>query len=317
MKTLIIGVIGTGHMGEYHVNVLISLKNISKIFIFDIDKEKLKEITNKFDVFKTNSLEELLQKVDCCVLAVQTTLHFKIGIQVLKAGKHLLIEKPITNNIEEAKELINVANTKKLVLQVGHVERFNGAVQELQNTIKNPFLWESRRIGPNTYRSNDVGVSMDLLIHDIDIALRSIDDDIISITAASQSFFNTEHEDVISATLRFKKGCIANFIASRVSHQKVRTLHISQKNSYLFLDFTTQDFQIHRQANTNIVTYNEKIRYRQESLIERLFVHKENPLKLELSHFLDSIINKKSTKKTNEIDLKTLTIIKEIQKKCK
>ena len=120
------------------------------------------------------------------------------------------------------------------------------------------------------------------------LLLRSLQDEVVSITASGRKVLS-DYEDVISACLQFKKGCIANFVASRVSQQKVRTLSISQEDSYLFLDFTTQDLQIHRQANTNIVTYNEKIRYRQEVLIERLFIHKENALKLELLHFMEAI----------------------------
>ena len=302
-------------MGQYHVNVLTSLQNkVDSIVIYDQDASRRKFIADRFSVNEASSMEDLFSLCDACILAAPTTLHHQLGMEILRADKHLLVEKPIAEKIEEAEELIDTAFKRNLVFQVGHVERFNGAVIELQNTVEEPYLWESRRLGPPNTRITDVGVCMDMLIHDIDIALRTIKDEIVEINASGKKIVNN-HEDVVCASLHFEKGCIANFIASRVTHQKVRTLFISQKDSYLHLDFTTQDLQIYRESNTDTTTLSEKIRYRHKSFMERLFIHKENPLKLEQTHFIDKIVASDTSANTNVMDLQTLRVTQSILKK--
>ena len=306
------GVVGAGHMGSYHINVLSSLSNINFIGVFDIDRTKFKIAEKKYNLKGYSSLDELLEECDAISLAVPTTLHYSLAKKALKKGVHILIEKPICQTTEEAEELIAIAKTKELTLHVGHVERFNGAVQELINIVEKPLLWESRRLGPNLGRIQDVGVVLDLMIHDIDICLRTIKSKVIDINAHATYLLGNSHEDAAICQLKFENGCIATLTASRITQEKIRTLCISQENCYVLLDFTTQDLQLHRQATSGAFTSKEKIRYRQESLIERLFIHKENPLASEIKYFLQCIEKNIPSFENNMLDLETLRITQKI-----
>ena len=306
------GVVGTGHMGTYHINVLSKIPNIDFIGVHDCDEQKLASVQAKYNIKAYSSLDELLDRCNVVSLAVPTTIHYALAKKIIEKGKHILIEKPICERIEEAEELIELAKTKNIILHVGHVERFNGAVQELSNIVHRPLLWESRRLGPNLGRVKDVGVILDLMIHDIDICLRTVRSKVNYINAQATYLPGSDHEDVASCQLGFENGCIAVLNASRITQEKVRTLFISQEDCYISLDFTTQDLQLHRQAISGISTSKEKIRYKQESLIERLFIHKENPLQSEIEHFIGCIDLNVSSYETNKLDLETLRITQTI-----
>ncbi len=315
MDTIIrYGVVGAGHMGAYHINVLSSLNNINFVGVFDIDKKKLQIVKEKYNLKEFSSLEELLEKCDAISIAVPTTLHYSLAKKALEKGVHILVEKPICQTIEQAEELIAIAKAKKLTLHVGHVERFNGAVQELHNIVEKPLLWESRRLGPNLGRIQDVGVVLDLMIHDIDICLRTIKSKVTDINAHATFLPGSTNEDVAVCQLKFENGCVAILTTSRVTQEKIRTLCISQENCYIFLDFTTQDLQLHRQATSGALTSKEKIHYRQESLIERLFIHKENPLASEIKYFIKCIQSGMSSFESNILDLETLRVTQKILK---
>ncbi len=306
------GVLGFGHMGTYHVNVLSSLPGVELVGVCDQDPVKGKTATDKYGVPAFQNPADLISKVDALSICLPTSLHYEASLQALEAGRHILIEKPMTPTYAEALALVNLAEKKKCLLHVGHVERFNGAVQELVHVVNEPLLWESRRLGPPSGRSLDTGVVMDLMIHDLDICLRVVNDEVVDVHANGYYLPNSRHEDAAVAQIRFRKGCVATFTASRVTQEKIRTLSISQKESYLSLDFTTQDLQIHRQASSMTSTSTEKIRYRQEALIERLFIHKENPLRSELLFFIQNIREAEKERplwrKENEMDLTTLRI---------
>jgi len=316
MEKIKYGVIGTGHMGLYHINVVSTLPEVELVGIYDSDKKKSEQLAPKYLTQAFLSPQELIKKCEAVSIAVPTTMHYEIGKKVLESGCHTLIEKPITHSIKEAEDLISLAQKKKKILQVGHVERFNSAVQELNRIVDRPYLWESRRLGPNTGRIKDVGVVLDLMIHDIDICLRVVQDEVSELHAFCHKESAT-HEDVATASLRFKQGCVANLVASRATQEKIRTLAISQKDSYITLDFTTQDLQIHRQASTLISTSIEKIKDQRVSLIERLLIHNENPLKTEINYFLTCIKNQNDSFQSNKIDLETLRIALEIAEKIK
>ncbi|HMB00715.1 MAG TPA: Gfo/Idh/MocA family oxidoreductase [Spirochaetota bacterium] len=307
MQKIKYGVIGTGHMGTYHVNVASNLNEIDFIGVYDIDQAKSSRTATQFNTTNYNTAEDLLKECDAVSIAVPTTLHYEIGKLAIKHQTHILLEKPICNIVSQAEELISLAEKQNIILEVGHVERFNGAVQELLTIINKPLLWESRRLGPNTGRIHDVGVVMDLMIHDIDICLRVINDKVKNINAYGRNIISN-CEDLASASLEFENGCIATLTTSRVTQEKIRTLSISQPDSYLYLDFTTQDLQIHKQATSKISTSTEKIHYKQAALIERLFIHKENPLKSEILNFITNIKNNQNSVDTNKTDLETLKI---------
>ncbi len=307
MKKLKMGVIGVGHMGQYHLNILANLDNIELIGISDKNQNRLLELEEKYKVKGFENYEKLLKKCDAVCIATPTKTHYEVAKSALLNGVHILLEKPMTTDIKKGEELVKIANKNKLILQVGHVERFNGAVQQLKQIIMEPFYIETQRLGPYNPRISDVGVVLDLMIHDLDIILNLIEEEIIDYFALGKSVFS-KFEDIASAQLLFQNGCVANIIASRASQKKIRNLTIMQKESYIFLDYATQDIEIHRQASTAYLLTPEEIRYSQESFVEHLFIHKDNSLKLEILHFINTVLGKEKPFVDNERDLQTLDI---------
>ena len=306
-KKIRAAVVGAGHMGQYHVSIYSELNQVDLVGIVDASRERADEIATKYNTVAYSSIENIIDKIDVVTIAVPTSLHHQVAKPFLEKGIHVLLEKPIANTLEEATELFDIADKKGVHLQIGHVERFNGAVQEIKKIIKDPLLLEFRRVGPFTSRINDAGVVMDIMIHDIDIALNLVGSKVKSLKAIGGSGF-TDNEDFASCQLLFENGCMANFISSRVTQEKIRTMSLSQKDAYVFLDFNEQDVQIHRQASSDYFMTKQELKYRQESLIERIFVHKGNPLKLEIEHFLECAMRGAERHISSESELRSLKI---------
>ncbi len=314
-KKLALGVVGVGHMGKYHVNVLSQIRTIDFVGIYDKDENLREKIAQDYQVKAFSSLKEIIANVDALIVAVPTSLHYETAQEVIKAQKHVLVEKPLCNNLEQAKHLVALAEENNVKLLVGHVERYNAAVQELEKLITTPpILWESKRIGTYNKRPSDIGVALDLLIHDIDIAIKTLKSPIVDFTAMGEKIYS-DFEDILIVQARFANNSLARFLVSRAHHQKDRILKISQKSSDIVLDFVTQDINIYKDAASNITTNPESIMYKQQASIERVFIHKENPLKLEILDFIDSIIEDK--KIDNQSDLLTLETIFKILEQIK
>jgi len=301
-----VGIIGVGHMGQYHVNVAVSIPQIEVSGIFDTDSQRLKEISNKFLTKPYTNLDELIHDSDALIIAVPTKFHYEVAKRCLEAGKHILVEKPMTQTVEQAKELVDLAEKQGLILQVGHVERFNGAILEIKKIIDNPFFIETKRLAPFNPRISDVGVVLDLMIHDLDIILNLIPSEIKSLHARGIKAFS-EYEDVAIALIQFESGTIANLVASRATQNKIRLLTITQEKSYVVLDFATQDIDIYRMASSAYLMTKEELKYKQESFVEKIFVHKDNPLKLEQLHFINCILGNEEPIVPNSKDILTLT----------
>lgn len=313
MKNPKIGIIGVGRMGQYHLNILSNLQNIELIGICDRDTNKLEELSYQYDVPCYQDQKKLIKRCDALIISTPTSTHYEIAKLCLENNKHILLEKPMTTDIEQAKDLVSIAKKRHLLIQIGHIERFNGAVQQLKKIISNPLYIESKRMGPFDPRISDVGVVLDLLIHDIDILLNLIEENIIEINAVGSSVFSN-FEDVASVQLVFEGGCIAYIHASRISQKKIRSLDIVQKDSYVYLDYGTQDIEIHRMAKNVYLLTPEEIRYSQESFIEHVTIEKDNPLKLELLHFINCINGVDKPVVQNEKDLKALDITLKVEK---
>lgn len=310
-KKVRLGVIGTGHMGQYHVNVAKQLAYANLVGIYDADPQRAKAIGEKHFTKVFSSLDELLEDTDAVVIAAPTYLHYELSKKALLNGKHVLVEKPISETVPQAKELVELSKQKNLVFQVGHVERFNGAVLELGKIVTHPLLIESRRLSPYNPRIKDVGVVLDMMIHDIDIILNIVKSPVESVHARGAKVIS-EHEDIASVVISFKNGCIANMNASRCTQAKIRTLNISEKDAYVFLDFTDQEIELHRQASSNTMLGQGEIKYRQESIVEKIFVHKDNPLKQEHEHFIECILDPKKEYIGGDSDIKTLELAHKI-----
>ena len=279
------GVVGAGHMGQYHILVFAELWDVDLVGIVDTDLDKARRLASQYSTQAFADHRELIGKVDVASVAVPTGQHFAVTRDLLEAGINVLVEKPMTPTLEEAKELFRVARQRRAVLHVGHVERFNGAVQELKKIVEHPILIESRRLGPFVPRVQNDTVVMDLMIHDVDIVLGLVDGEPRRINAVGRSVQSTL-PDVVNVQIVFDTGTLASITASRATEQKIRTLAITQADAYITLDYTDQDIQIHRRAAQEYTLNRESIRYRQAAFVEHLFVHKDNPLKLEILHLV-------------------------------
>ncbi len=311
MKKVRAGVIGAGRMGEYHTAIYSELFFVDLVGVVDIKEERGNKISKQFNTSFFSNYKDIIGKIDVASIAVPTAQHYPIAKEFLNAGVDVLLEKPITNDFDKAVELFELADKKNCTLHIGHVERFNGAVQELKKIVHEPLLIESRRLGPFQSRIEDDGVVMDLMIHDIDIILNLVESEVSDIHVLGRDFF-TQRDDLASVQIRFKNNCIANIVASRVTQNKIRTMAISQKDAYIYLDFAEQDIHIHRRASSEHHLGNHELRYKQESFIERLFVHRENPLKLEVKHFIDCSTNGATRSTSVEKELRSLKIALDI-----
>ncbi|EKV56819.1 Gfo/Idh/MocA family protein [Brachyspira hampsonii] len=317
MDKVNISLIGVGRMGQFHLNVVSQINQINLSGIYDADENHLNEISKKFNIRKFNSIDEAIDNADAVIIASPTIYHFEIAKKALEKGKHVLVEKPMTETYTQALELEEIVKQKNVIFQVGHVERFNGAVQELHHIIEKPYLIEARRLAPFTPRIADVGVVFDIMIHDLDIVTSLVKKPVIKFSASGKRI-RTKNEDIASALLEFEDSTIATISASRVTQEKIRTLAISTEEAYFLLDYATQDITIHRQAasQSNIKT-SVGINYKQESIIERVFIHRDNPLKLEDEHFANCILGKDKRFVSIENDVNTIKLTENILKEIK
>ena len=310
------GVVGAGHMGQYHILALAELWDVDLVAICDTDAERATLIAGQYGTRAVTSHRDLAGLVDIATVAVPTERHFEVARDLLEAGVHVLVEKPMAPTLEEAKELFRVARQHGRVLHVGHVERFNGAVQELRKIVEQPILIESRRLGPFVPRVQHDSVVMDLMIHDIDIVLGLVDSEPRRMNCLGRSI-HSRQADVANVQIFFESGAMATITASRATEEKIRTLSITQPDAYIVLNYADQDIQIHRRAAQEYTLNRESIRYRQASFVERLFVHKDNPLKLEIRHLISAARAAQATGQAELFeteDLRSLAVALEIER---
>jgi len=279
------GVVGVGHMGQYHARVYAELWDVDLVGVVDIDPERAARVAAHYDTRPFTDHRELIGRVDVASVAVPTEQHVHVARDLLEAGIGVLVEKPMAATLEEARELFAVARRTGAVLQVGHVERYNGAVQELRKIVERPILIESRRLGPFVPRVQKDTVVMDLMIHDLDIVLGLVDAPPRRLTAFGAAV-QSGVPDVANVQIWFESGTIATLTASRATEEKIRTLAVTQPDAYIVLDYLSQDIEIHRRAAQESHPNRDSIRYRQASFVEHLLVYKDNPLKLEIQQLI-------------------------------
>ena len=236
MSRLRCAVVGTGHLGKIHARLAAASEEISLEAIVDPDPETREDVAAEYKVQPLAECRELFGQVDAAIVASPTSTHFKVASQLLRGGVHVLLEKPITTSVAEADKLVELARQQQLVLQVGHVERFNPALTSVQERISDPKFIEARRLSGFTFRSTDVGVVLDLMIHDIDAVLSLVQSPVEEVQALGVSVMG-QHEDIVNARLRFASGCIANLTASRVSYENQRQMQVFTPQSCATIDF--------------------------------------------------------------------------------
>ena len=273
MKKLRIGVVGVGHIGSNHARIYSELPNAELVAILDIDPARADEIGGKYKAKAVASLNEFAGMIDAASVATPTSAHFSIARDLLARGKHLLIEKPITEKTSDARDLAQVAAEKGLVLQVGHVERFNPVLSALEQRLTHPRFIEAHRLSPYPNRSTEIGVVLDLMIHDLEIILHLVDSTLENIDAVGVPVLS-RGEDIANARLRFASGCIANVTSSRISPERMRKIRVFQEDAYLSLDYQDQSGEIYRRVNGQITR-------------EPVAIEKEEPLRQQLASFVD------------------------------
>ncbi|MBF0227021.1 MAG: Gfo/Idh/MocA family oxidoreductase [Desulfobacterales bacterium] len=248
MEKLRVGVIGVGYLGKFHAEKYSNTEGVELVGVVDTNTKAASEIAEKLGTKPFSDYKEFFGKVDAVSIVTPTPLHFQISMDFLKNGIDVLIEKPITTNVNEADELINYAASKGLIIQVGHLERFNPAVVAIADTVKKPMFIESHRLSMYKERCTDVSVVLDLMIHDIDIILNFVKSPIKSINAAGVPVISS-YADIANARLEFQNGCIANVTASRISMKNERKIRLFQKDAYISLNFATREITVISQSD--------------------------------------------------------------------
>ncbi len=269
------GVIGAGHLGKIHARIYSELPEAELAGVCDVDPARAQEIAAKYHTRPFTDYTELLRQVDCVSVATPTVTHHRVGSDCLRAGIHVLIEKPVAAKIREADRLLKLAEEKGLILQVGHSERFNGCLQAVLPHCRNPRFIECHRLGPFKLRSVDVGAVLDLMIHDIDIVLSLVRSPVKTIDAIGVKVL-TGSEDLANVRLIFENGAVANLTASRLTEKEMRKVRIFQDDAYFSLDFLNQTITGYGKDGNRVVS--------------RLIpVEKKEPLLDEIKSFLDCV----------------------------
>jgi predicted dehydrogenase len=249
MKQVRVGVIGVGYLGKFHAEKYSRMDNVHLTGVVDIDQSLAEETASGFSTRAFGDYSDLFGHVDAVSIVVPTEDHFTIAADCLKHDLDVLIEKPMTGTLEQADDLIKIADARKRILQVGHLERFNPAVIALKDIVHQPMFIEAHRLGIFKDRSTDVSVVLDLMIHDIDIIMNVVQSDIKSIHAAGAPVI-CEHADIANVRLEFASGCVANVTASRISIKNQRKIRLFQKDAYVSVDFTSREITLIRRDDS-------------------------------------------------------------------
>ncbi|MBL7068880.1 MAG: Gfo/Idh/MocA family oxidoreductase [Candidatus Omnitrophica bacterium] len=303
MDKLNVGVIGVGFLGSLHARIYRHLEEVTLVGVCDCYKKRAKKVAKKFHTDYYLNYKDLIGKTQAVSIAVPTHLHYQIAKDFLNAGVNVLIEKPITKTLQEADELIVIARKKGLILQVGHIERFNSAIQAVEGFLKEPRFIECHRMGPFKKRVSDVGVVLDLMIHDIDIVLGLVKSEVKSIEAVGVKILS-DHEDIANVRFTFENGTISDLIASRVTKKVRRTISIFQKDSFISLNYADQSATIHKKKDSKVIK-------------KKLKIKKGEPLKKELVSFVDCVLHKARPLVSGEEGRRALAVAVEIGKKIR
>jgi predicted dehydrogenase len=305
MKKLKIAVIGAGYLGKFHAEKYASLPDCELVAVVDINPVAAHEVAAKYGAQALSDYQPLLGQVDAVSIVVPTSLHHVVSRDFLRHGAHVLVEKPITVTLEEADELIALAKDQQVILQVGHLERFNPAILALDQSHEKPLFIESHRLSPFNPRANDVSVVLDLMIHDIDIILALVDADIERIDASGMAVFTSE-TDIANARLTFKNGCVANVTASRISLKMERKMRLVRPSSYISVDFQNRVLTKHRTGPKEMFPGIPEI-ITEESIFEN-----GDALLAEIKHFVNCIQTRQNPTVSGEAGRRALATAIEI-----
>ncbi|MBN1522107.1 MAG: Gfo/Idh/MocA family oxidoreductase [Candidatus Aureabacteria bacterium] len=299
-KMLDVAVIGVGHLGQHHARIFHLLEKARLRCVVDVDESQGRKIAKKYRCDYYQNYRDVPEDVDCVSIAVPTVLHFEVASCFIGRGKHIFLEKPITRTVEEAVSLVDLSKNKNIVFQVGHIERYNPVLLAVKDIIKDPRFIEVHRLAPFKARSVDIGVVLDLMIHDIDIILTILNNPIKDIKAIGVPVLG-ENEDIANARLEFEGGCVANISVSRISMKEMRKIRIFQEKTYISLDYKDRKGMIYEMQGKKIVP-------------RKIPIQKEEPLKLELDDFCESCLLSRDPVVSAEHGKRALSVAVEIVK---
>ncbi|MBV9412954.1 MAG: Gfo/Idh/MocA family oxidoreductase [Acidimicrobiia bacterium] len=314
-----VAVVGTGQMGSNHCRVYANLKGANLVGVFDADSERAKRVADVNDCAVFATLDELAGEVDAVSLAVPSALHAELGVRLLDRGIHCLIEKPLANTKRECEALIAAADASNAVLLVGHIERFNPAVTQLKEILRDGhavLAVDARRMSAVSSRVVDIDVVLDLMVHDLDIVLDVVGEPVVDVVARGVTTSGSNSPDYVMAMLRFAGGALASLTASRITQNKIRSLAITTDQRFLTIDYSAQRLLIFRQGRIGGVGNAEASddRYVLDVGTERVFVPPVEPLAEELAHFLQAVRGEVPPRVSGTAALQALELVWEIQR---
>lgn len=299
-----IGVVGTGHLGKFHLNNWKEIPGIEIVGFYDPDDDTAKEVSEKYQIPRFLDAGLLIDSSDAVDIVAPTTFHFEWCEKAIKKGKHVFVEKPLANTMEEARQLVKLAEESGIKFQVGHVERFNPAFLAVKDRQMNPMFIEVHRLAQFNPRGTEVSVILDLMIHDIDIILSIVKSDVKTISASGVGVM-TETPDIANVRIEFHNGCVANLTSSRISMKKMRKIRIFQKDAYIGIDFLNKKAEIIKlkeEKDSNVFSFDIETPSGKKTIaVDNPLVPEVNAIKMELEEFKDAILNNTKTI-VNEID---------------
>ena len=299
-----VGVVGCGHLGKIHAKLLSQSENYKLIGIYDKDNEESIRVSNEFKCTSFESFDSLLDSVDVIDIVAPTPFHFNYAKQAINKNKHVFIEKPVCTTSKESEELIKLGDLKNVKIQVGHVERFNPAFTKVESEISKPMFIECHRLAKFNPRGTDVSVVLDLMIHDIDIILKTVDSKVKDILSSGVSVIS-ETPDIANARIEFENGCVANLTASRVSLKNMRKTRFFQSGKYISVDFLNKESEVVEIDSDNnaipIMTLELANGIKKNIVFNKPKIKENNAILDELNSFAESI-NKNKVPKVNITD---------------
>lgn len=285
------GVIGVGTLGREHARVYASSEHVSSLVLYDQIGERARDVAVRHGAETASSIEELLQRCDVVSICTPATHHNTAALTAFESGVDVLVEKPIAASVAEAREMVEKANEKGSVLQVGHIERFNGAFQAAMPLLEKPLFIESHRLATFTPRGTDVSVVVDLMIHDIDLILAVLGWERIVDLRASGAEILTGSTDIVNARLEFENGCVANITASRISREPLRKIRFFQENLYVSIDLRTKAVEAFEKTSTPVM---EELHADPSAFVRKLAIEvdRSEPLQREIHSFIEAVIRR-------------------------
>ena len=303
-RKLLCGVAGVGYLGQHHARIYAELDSTELVGVYDNNAERAKEIAARHGCKVFSSIAELGAACDAVSVVVPTDRHTEVALPLLEQGCDLLIEKPICTSVEDAELIVAKAREKNLIVQVGHIEHFNPVMAFMETHVKDPRFITADRLAPFNPRGTEVGVVLDLMIHDIGIVLKLANSHVSRIEAVGVGVMS-KSEDIANARIVFENKCVANLNVSRVSFKKLREIRVFQRGAYMSLDFMNQKGHL------------VKVDYPKEIIPEEVPIEKQEPLKIELASFADCVLHKRNPKVDAKLGLSALEVALEITRQIK